>query len=230
MRTAALVLVAAAAAVTVGGCASSAPPEPRTRGWLGGTFVPVRGTSFLHPVPTLDGPVVVGAPDGVTGGALVTAAAPDAPLAVAGLRAGDLVLTVGGEPVADGDDVRDAAERVAPGASVRVEWWRGGAGRMSADVAAGRETWERRGTIRIGVGLSSSLDLWPFDDGIDVLGLVRVRTLRGEADLTGPEAAYLRAARPGEPLPPCLVRGFDVHLAILGGGSEERATDQTAVW
>lgn len=216
-----------AALLLVPACASNAP-ETRTRGWLGGAFVPVVGSApLIGSGPHLAPERIVGIPASAEAdrGALVTWLDAETPLAAAGLRAGDLVLTVDGAPVGDGDDVREAAEGLAPGAAVPVRYWRDGAS-YDAAVTVGTESWLRQGMVRIGLGLRSHLDLWPFDDGIDVLGLVVARTFDG-VEPSGPGAAYLRAAFPEQAMPSRTLRGWEVFVLPIGFGGTESVTSQT---
>ena len=60
------------------------------------------------------------------GGAVVREVTAGAPAARAGLRAGDLIVTVGGERIGDPDDVAAAIQDRAPGESVEVEVRRDG--------------------------------------------------------------------------------------------------------
>lgn len=218
-----------ALALALAGCASGRTQHER--GWLGGRFADVDAAGILRPVPSLaaDGSVV-GVPQDVAqdGAALLIGAWPGTPAAAAGLAAGDLVVAVDGAPVTSSAALRAAFAAKAPGSTATVSFRRGAAA-QTAEVAVGRETWERVGTIRLGLGLSSSFDLWPFDDGIDLLGLVRFRTGGAPPDLAGPEAAYLRDAFPGAPVEAPPGAGWDVFVLCLGGGAREHVTSQEAV-
>lgn len=57
-------------------------------------------------------------------GALITETTPGGPAASAGLRAGDIAVTVDGSAVANSDQLRQALSRHPPGATVNVEVWR----------------------------------------------------------------------------------------------------------
>jgi len=230
-------ILAVVAAPLLGACASSspdAPPAPHERGWVGGTFATVQQSALGVPAPAITEHVVVGMPAGVSqpSGALLVSAPAESPLARAGLAAGDLVLDVGGTLVTSTIDVRDAVEARGPGATVAMRYWRGGEIR-TADVVVGKETYWRRLSVGLGLAMSSKFDLWPFDDGIDILGLVAVRTLDAGPDLHGVEAGYLTAAFPGRAHPewPGAVpdgRGFDIVLVIPRFGVRDGVVAQEA--
>jgi serine protease Do len=55
------------------------------------------------------------------GGALVSGLKPDAPAAKAGLRDGDVILAVNGQPVESGNDLRLRISQTAPGTSVKLQ-------------------------------------------------------------------------------------------------------------
>ena len=69
-------------------------------------------------------------------GALVVEAVPGAPAAAAGLRAGDVILSIDGRRVRDSDDVAAAIEDERPGQRVEIEYRRG-EGTRSLEVRLG---------------------------------------------------------------------------------------------
>ncbi len=60
------------------------------------------------------------------GGALVSGLKPDAPAAKAGLKNGDVILELNGQPVESANDLRLRVSQTAPGSSVKLEVWRDG--------------------------------------------------------------------------------------------------------
>lgn len=58
------------------------------------------------------------------GGALVSGLKPDAPAAKAGLKNGDVILELNGQPVESANDLRLRVSQTAPGSSVKLEVWR----------------------------------------------------------------------------------------------------------
>jgi hypothetical protein len=207
-----------AGAALLAACAST--PTTGERGWIGARFADVSRTtrSWEPGLPRIerDG-TVVGMPQDAPGdsAALVTEAFDGGPLARAGLAPGDLVLSFGGAPVEDALSLRERCEALAPGSSAEVVFWRAGEKR-SARVVVGRETFQSAGQIGFGLSLSPTIDLWPFDDGVDVLGLLRVRFDRERHDVVGPEATYLRALAPGEDVEGPRQESVDVWLLVFG--------------
>jgi serine protease Do len=60
------------------------------------------------------------------GGALVSGLKPDAPAARAGLKNGDVILELNGQPIESANDLRLRISQTAPGSSVKLEVSRGG--------------------------------------------------------------------------------------------------------
>jgi hypothetical protein len=212
-------IVFLSAVLAAAGCAS----QPATvRGWAGGRFAPV--TVNGHGDSLAGMPADVDAKSGL----LVTSPGDDTPLARAGLVTGDLILSVDGEPVDDATDLHDRIALREPGSHASVRSWRDGRV-LDTDVTVGRETVERVGSITLGLSLSPALDLWPFDDGIDVLSLLRFRTSDFRADLAGPEAAYLRKVSPGgaPAFPP--QEGFEFFLVPVGFAVHRRVVSQESL-
>ena len=217
-------------ALFAAGCATG-PPEASQRGWIGGQFVDVaRGPAWpeLWPIDERSGRVL-SMPDGVGSdeAALLTSTREDGPLARAGLSPGDLVLSVGGAPVEDALDLRERVEALAPGSHAPVTYWR--AGQIhTADVVVGRETYESAGVVEIGFAFAPVVDLWPFDDGIDVLHLVRVRWDEDRHELGGPVDSYLRQVGGGEPSAP-RQESFGAFLLLVGAAKGKRVISQETI-
>jgi len=216
---------ALAATLAVSACASD-PPATSERGWIGGRFADVTREFHLQFVPP-EKRDVVGMPENVAGdgATLVTAAYDDTPLARAGIAAGDLVFALDGAPVASGLELHQRVEALAPGSRATVAYWRAGETR-TADVVVGREAYESAGTIRIGLSFSSTLDLWPFNDGINVFDLLRVRWDADRNDLDGPVDAYRRAVDPAAEIKGPQQESLDVFVVLLGGSKGKRVVRQ----
>jgi hypothetical protein len=209
-------------------CASD-PAPTYERGWVGGRFTDVS----REPRPfRSDDPdrLVVGMPEGAPGDAavLVTAAYEDTPLAQSGLAAGDLVLSVDGTPVDGALDLRERIESHAPGSRAQVAYWRSGELR-TADVVVGRETYESAGFVSVGIRLSTTIDLWPFDDGIDLFELVRIRWDEERRDLDGPLQDYREAVLPADEVEAPPQESIDVVLIPVGVAKGKRVLRQETV-
>lgn len=137
---------------------------PQERGWIGGKLRVVPG----------DGPALLPASASVPRALLVVGCDSETPLARAGVRVGDFILFFNGKPVPDPLDFRREVEKAIPGRTVTLEVWR--AGRFQPlEVKVGREVFVRRYSIGLGLFFDTDADLWPFDDGFNVFGLVRVQ-------------------------------------------------------
>jgi putative serine protease PepD len=73
---------------------------------------------------------------GQTTGAIVTQVMPDSAAERAGLRPGDVIVSVGGTPVASADQVGAAVRSHAPGDTIDLSWARGRQ-RLTAKVTLG---------------------------------------------------------------------------------------------
>jgi serine protease Do len=60
------------------------------------------------------------------GGALIAEVSPDTPASRAGLKRGDVILKLNGEPVNSENDLRLRVSQAAPGTNVKLEIWRDG--------------------------------------------------------------------------------------------------------
>lgn len=150
-------------AVVLGTVACSGAPQER--GWIGGRMKTVPG----------DGPAVLPPSAPSPCALLVVGCDAETPLARAGVRIGDLILFFNGRSVPGSLDFRREVERSVPGRRITLEVWRAGE-LKSLEVKVGREVFVRRHAIGIGLSFDPHVDLWPFDDGINLLGVVRVQT------------------------------------------------------
>lgn len=203
------------------------------RGWIGGTTTPVVrcGTGSTRPLAA-DARGVTGMPADVAASRalLLTRVPPGSPLARAGLHEGDLLLALDGAPLGDPIAFREGIEARQPGACVQLEVWRAGR-RFGIPVVVGRETFRRIAVVGayVPVPAGLALDLWPFDDGVDVLGLVVARRRAERQDLETPERRMRRAAAPDRAGPPVRQETLDVRVFPLAVGTGVEVLDQEAV-
>lgn len=223
--------LALAAALTTG-CSSTEKPLQQ-RGWLGGDLTPAIARSTLQPSLMLTSDGVIGLPRSAPSTSAVLlrdTGGDDSGWTRAGLRAGDLIVAAGDSEVEDADDLLDATRATAPGSELPVRYWREGEFH-DADVPVGTEAYREYGSLRFGLGFNWSLDLWPFDDGIDLLGLVVIRGSQDAPDLTGPELGYLdqlnvpTEAGEGE-VYVAPVQRWLVFLGVLGVGGHDQIESQ----
>jgi serine protease Do len=111
------------------------------RAWIGVSFQPLTPELASH----------FGLSDGTPRGALVSGVVPDGPAAKAGVRAGDVVLQVDGEPIADSHDLLRSVLRKSVGSKVALQVLRDGRAR-NLTVTAG----ERPGSDRDAKAAASS--------------------------------------------------------------------------
>ncbi len=203
------------------------------RGWVGGTVKPVtRCGTWCQSPPSYNACEVRGMPADVRGARalLVTRVPAGSPIERAGLQPSDLILGVDGQRVADSIAFREAAEAREPGSAMQLDVWRAGQ-RITLPVVVGRETYEKVATVAVFIPFPSrlTLDLWPFDDGIDVLGLVAARSDRSRRDLVDAERTYLRRAVPQAEAPMPRQESVEVRVFPLSVGTSIQVRSQEAV-
>jgi len=98
------------------------------------------------------------------GGALVSGIKPDTPAAKAGLKDGDVILELNGEPVTSANDLRLRVSQTAPGTNVKLQVWRDGR-TQDVGVTLGELPGEK--SAQAAPGQSSSEGL----EGVDVENL-----------------------------------------------------------
>jgi hypothetical protein len=186
--------------VVVSSLAGCATKPCRERGWIGGDVKCVRACAgwLEEPAPALACDAVIGMPAdaGAPCGLLVLEAPDSSPLAQAGVRRGDLIVALDGRRVADPLAFRRAVESRKPGAVATLEVWRAGA-KIDHPVVVGRERYQRQGVLSLRIPICPHVDLDPFDDGINVFGLVVAESHPRRTDLATVERSYLARALPG---------------------------------
>ncbi|MDB5592962.1 Do family serine endopeptidase [Enterovirga sp.] len=116
-------------------------------------------------------------------GALVNSVQPDTPAAKAGLRAGDVLVSVNGEPVADARDLTRRIAGLRPGSKVEVAYLRDGGERTASvelaslpnRVAGREERDDRRGaersSVRLGLELAPASRVGAGQEGVAVVSV-----------------------------------------------------------
>jgi serine protease Do len=134
-----------------------------TRGWLGVQIQPV--TSEVADAMGLK----------QVSGALVDEPQANGPAAKAGIKPGDVIVSVDGQPIHDSRDLAQKIGAKTPGASVQLEVMREGKsqtftvalGEMSNQQHAAAETGQQERSARLGLSLAPSSD----NDGVAVTGV-----------------------------------------------------------
>ena len=127
-------------------------------------------------------------------GALVGSVDPDGPAAAAGIRNGDVILSVNGQPVNEATELPSRVMQLTPGSDVPVEIWRNGARRKltvtiaaapssSGHRAAGVQPRPHAAPVKLGVAVRPLSDDELQQAGVD-FGLV-VEQVQGAAARAG---------------------------------------------
>lgn len=156
------------------GCRSN---ERVTRGWIGGTAElrdhPTRTEELIH-VPA----------------AVLREVPVDSPAAHAGLRPSDAILRIDGIPVENAIHYRELVERICPGETIQVDVWRCGQC-LRVPVVVGEEELCYRNELHFGLMFAPGvIDLWPFDGGVNVLGVAQAGCRNHRVDLGSPGERY----------------------------------------
>jgi hypothetical protein len=216
------------------GCGSNKVAQQR--GWIGGEFLVAKRPSWIV---AGGGPAVIPAlPRQLEGkqkaAIFVSEVYSNTPLATAGIRAGDLILTVDRRPVGKLTALHRIIDGCKPGSTVSLEVFRDGEAR-DLKVTIGRETYRNWHNFTVGIGISSrlELDLIPDPDfSLVALGYSRNR-LRGE--LHSPRNEFMRQIHAadrkesGEDLGPVNGEGWRTWLAIFSVGEYKSILSQETV-
>ena len=204
----------------------------KQRGWVGGEFRSVKRCGhWLEPAPpAVTCEHVIGMPRNTRArcGLLCRHVPPGSPLAGAGVQPGDLLLAVDGQPVGDPWAFRKRIENTPPGSHVTLCLWRDGSC-LRTELPVGRETYRETATVGVYLAAYPYVDLWPFDDGIDVLGLVVAKCRPWRHDLCDPDRTYLARAQPGCRQDPVRQEALDFRLLPLSFGTHTEVCSQRPV-
>jgi hypothetical protein len=134
----------------VTGCGTPKEKPLLSRGWIGGKVSVVK--SFpRNMIPRPRAAI------------LVNSLATNTPAAVAGLRAGDLVLALNHQPVGKLQYYHQKIDPLKPGVSLPVTAWRDGQIK-DYTVVVGRESYHKGGIFTIYFPIVYSLNFWPHGD------------------------------------------------------------------
>lgn len=155
---------------------------------------------------------------------------PQTPAALAGLQAGDRLLTWNGQAVRTLRDFQSRLDSTSVGTEVRLQVLREGTPREHHCVV-GREIYRRWHSLSFGFSASPQLDLWPDPDW-SVLGLLSFQRPTSRTELNAPERLAARHAaspekagtngEPGVHSP----EGWSLWLGVLGTGVHHRILSQ----
>jgi len=152
-------------AFLVTGCSSNKAVSQR--GWIGGEFFVARRASWT--VPAEDAKIIPALPRQLEGkqksAIFVSEVYSNTPLAAAGLRAGDLILSVNQRPVGKPGAFHRLIDACKPGSTLSLNVFRDGE-TQERRVTVGRETFKNWHTFAMAIGISGSVevDLIPNPD------------------------------------------------------------------
>ena len=173
------------------GCASNKAVQQR--GWIGGELLVAKRASWR--VPGNDPRVVPTLPRQLEGkqkaALFVSEVYSNTPLAAAGLRAGDLILAVNGQPVGKLADFHGIVDGCKPGSTVSLSVFRDGEAR-DREVTVGRESYENWNTFAIGIGISGRLEVDLIPDPEFSLVALGYSRSRQRSELHSPRNEFIR--------------------------------------
>jgi membrane-associated protease RseP (regulator of RpoE activity) len=205
--------------------ASAAPDKTLERAWMGGEYKLARTSRFT----LASSPNTVRAFPAAPGrsqraGVLIVALPTNTPAALAGLRAGDLILEAGHRPVTSLKMLCQVIDERRAGDTVQLLIFREGEV-MERPVVLGREIYRRERSLGVGLLLSGKVDLIPNPDFSLIAAGFQRRTERLE--LHSPEAQFLLRTRSEKAAASGIAReGWHVWLAIVSFGSHKRILSQ----
>ena len=175
-------------------------PSIQERGWLGGEYetyrphVSIAGFDFNVDCPD-ETELAAGA---LPCGAVAKAVYPGTPAFLAGLKPGDLVHKVAGDPIQSSEELSVCVRSAAPGQSIPLSIWRNGKD-LEVSVVLGVERYERHSRFEFATLPNPKLKLIPTPD-YNWLGISFLRHSRTVPELLNPvEALRATDGNYGEP-------------------------------
>jgi hypothetical protein len=175
------------------GCCPTAP-----RGWIGGDFKQVESKPPFTAPPNTQTiwPLPLDIAKRQKGAVFVTRVFPNTPLALAGIRGGDVILAVNGRKINYLASFRKTVEAAQSGETLRLTVYREAA-ITDFQVAVGQEVYSPTETRSACIGLffDPEVDLWP-DSDFDILGWLGYQQWDNHTDLASPECIYANQVSP----------------------------------
>lgn len=216
------------------GCASNKVAQQR--GWIGGEFLVAKRASWrFSGGDTRIVPALPKQPEGKQkAGIFVSEVYSNTPLAVAGIRAGDLILAVNHQSVEKLTTFHQMIDDCKPGSTVSLNVFRDGEAE-DRKVTVGRETYKTWHNFAIGIKVSGNveLDLIPDPEfSLIALGYSR-NPQRGE--LHSPRNEFVRRINgtdqkePSNDFGAIIGEGWTTWLAIFSVGGYKSVLSQEVV-
>jgi hypothetical protein len=210
-----IVLVIGAGLLMAGCCSNSSEKLTLERGWIGGEYKTAQRMMV---------------PKGQNSRVYVKQIYAGTPADSAGLKAGDLILTVNGQNVTRPKDFHSIVDASVPGSRASIQVWRDGES-LELPVTVGRERYKQWHAISLGLHLSTQFDLWP-DPDFALAPLARYKTPDERVELHSPEVILRRQAGDESSQGETGARsdeGWDAWFLIFGVNAHKRILSQDAV-
>ena len=200
----------------------ASPKKTHERAWLGGEYKLAKNGSLFR-----SRDVVAAFPksERQRAGIFVSVVHSNTPVALGGLRAGDLVLQIDGQSVTSLNAFRKLVDARSPGEVVRLSVYREGE-LIDLSATLGREAYQRERSLGLGLLLSSKVDLVPNPDFSLIAAGFKRRSQRLE--LQSPETRFLLRTRAenGRADSTLAREGWHAWLVIISFGSHKRILSQ----
>lgn len=210
-----IIILTITTGLLAGCCSNSKEKATLERGWIGGDYKTAQRSMV---------------PKGQQSRVYVKQIYAGTPSEMAGLRAGDLILTVNGRNVTKPKDFYETLDRVMPGTDASVQVWRDGES-LEIPVTVGRERYKQWHAFLLGLHLSTKFDLWP-DPDFALAPVARYRASADRVDLLSPEVTLQQQAGTELSQDETGLRsdeGWNAWFLIFGLNAHKRILTQEAV-
>jgi hypothetical protein len=200
----------------------ASPKKTHERAWLGGEYKLAKNGSLFPPqgiVPAFP------KSERQRAGIFVSAVHTNTPVALGGLRAGDLILGIDARSTTSLNSFRKLVDSRSPGEVVRLSIYRAGEV-VEVPITLGREAYQRERSLGVGLLLSGDVDLVPNPDFSLIAAGFKRRSHRLE--LQSPETRFLLRTRSENGCAGSAParEGWHAWLAIISFGSHKRILSQ----